>query len=140
MSHRATRRAVERRLLDEHGAILDRLDACADAVADNWPAESVSASGAAVDPLQDALEAAGLLEAFPPLLVDLVESAGYTLPARPVPAPPYVVVTSRGPMLRATIHPGRLVVRLAVFGLERDRASRPAYHRLESVDVSVELR
>ncbi|WP_312909268.1 hypothetical protein [Natronosalvus caseinilyticus] len=157
MSHRATTRAIERRLCDEHGGVLRRLEACADAVSQAWPAETVTERAAVVDPLRAELEASGLLQAFPPLLDDLVESAGYALPARPVAAPPYVVVTSRGPLLRATVEPGRLVVRLDVFGLEREREyeyecececececeherdSGPAYRRLESVSVAVEL-
>ncbi|UTF53386.1 hypothetical protein [Natronosalvus rutilus] len=154
MSRRATTRAIERRLRDEHGGILRRLEACADAVSEAWPAETVTERTAVVDPLRAEIEASGLLRAFPPLLVDLVESAGYALPARPVAAPPYVAVTSRGPVLRATVEPGRLVVRLDVFGLEREREheyqceckceperdSGPAYRRLESVSVSAELR
>ncbi|MFC7232851.1 hypothetical protein ACFQMM_18595 [Saliphagus sp. GCM10025308] len=153
MNRRATTRAIERRLCDEHGGVLRRLEASADAVSEAWPAETVTERVAVVEPLQAELEAAGLLWAFPPILVDLVESAGYALPARPVAAPPYVVVTSRGPVLRATVEPGRLVVRLDVFGLEREREheyeyeyeceherdSGPAYRRLESVSVAVEL-
>ncbi|MFC7215253.1 hypothetical protein ACFQO4_14340 [Saliphagus sp. GCM10025334] len=154
MNRRATTRAIERRLRDEHGGVLRRLEAAADAVSEAWAAETVTERAAVVDPLRAELEAAGLLWAFPPLLDDLVESAGYALPARPVAAPPYVVVTSRGPVLRATVDPGRLVVRLDVFGLEREhececececeyeheRDSGATYRRLESVSVSAEVR
>ncbi|WP_336344475.1 hypothetical protein [Halalkalicoccus ordinarius] len=35
-------------------------------------------------------------------------------------APPYVTVTSRGPVLRATLSSGRLVVRIVLFDVERD--------------------
>jgi hypothetical protein len=60
------------------------------------------------------------------------------MPAPPVAAPPYVVVTSEGVVLRATIPDGRLVVTLRVFDVERGAETR--YVRRSTVDVSVERR
>jgi hypothetical protein len=46
-------------------------------------------------------------------------AAGGQLQAEPVAAPPYVAVTSVGPVLRATLPGGRLVVTVRVFAVER---------------------
>ena len=50
------------------------------------------------------------------------------LSADPVAAPPYVVVTSEGVLLRATLD-DRLLVRVRVFGLSTD-ARGPVYERV----------
>lgn len=73
-----------------------------------------------VEPLRAKLDRACLLERYPAMLVDAAESLGETLPTTPVAAPPYVTVTSRGPVLRATLSSGRLVVRIVLFDVERD--------------------
>lgn len=65
--------------------------------------------------LRTALDRAGALDAFPAALAGAVDAAGATIPAPPVAAPPYVAVTSTGPVLRATLGDARLVVRVAVF-------------------------
>jgi hypothetical protein len=52
-------------------------------------------------------------------LVDMlrgsVTATGRDLLAEPVPASPYLVVTARGPLVRATLADGRLVVLLRAF-------------------------
>lgn len=96
-------------------ATIDR----ADAVADGWR-EPPGERAAVVRPLSEALVEAGLTNRYPAMLVDAVESLGRSLPAPPVAAPPYVVITGTGPVLRASLPSGRLVVRLAVFAVERD--------------------
>jgi len=72
---------------------------------------------------------------------DAVEATGYDLRASPVAGPPYVVVTSCGPVLRATIDPGRLVIRFDAFEVVRDsdpdRSS--AYRRLDGTQLEVSL-
>jgi hypothetical protein len=109
---------VRDRLLASHGETLVATIDCADAVA--------AANGRAtrreqvVEPLRTVLERAGLPERYPAMLVDAVAALGESLPASPVAAPPYVTVTSRGPVLRATLPEDRLVVRIAVFAVERD--------------------
>ncbi|MFP9191900.1 hypothetical protein ACLI4Q_09615 [Natrialbaceae archaeon A-CW1-1] len=138
MTDSETARAIERQLHREHDATLSAVNACADAVAADWSTSTVSDRQAVVDPLRTRLESSGVLESLPGVLIDLADAAGYTLPPPPVAGPPYVVVTSRGPMLRATIDPGRLVVRFDVFDLEREQ--NPVYRRLEEVDVSVRVR
>jgi hypothetical protein len=49
------------------------------------------------------------------VLRDTVDALGFDLAAEPVAAPPYVVITARGPMLRATLDAGRLVVLVRTF-------------------------
>jgi hypothetical protein len=68
--------------------------------------------------------------------------AGGRLQADPVPAPPYVVVTSVGPLLRATLEAGRLVVTVRAFRVERgDGGTRYVRDATDpSAAVAVELR
>jgi hypothetical protein len=49
------------------------------------------------------------------LLRDAVDAADRELQAEPVPAPPYLVVTARGPLVRATLPDSRLVVLVGAF-------------------------
>ncbi|WP_336363882.1 hypothetical protein [Halalkalicoccus salilacus] len=124
-------RRVRDRLLAAHAGPLAATIERADAVAASWDGP-VTRREQVVEPLRAVLERAGLLERYPPMLVDAAEVLCSTLPASPVAAPPYVTVTSRGPVLRATLSEGRLVVRIDVFAVERDpvryvrRGRRPA--------------
>lgn len=112
-------RRVRERLLASHGetltATIERADAVA--AATDGPA---TRREQIVAPLRAELDRAGLLERYPAMLVDAAEVLGETLPATPVAAPPYVTVTSRGPVLRATLPSGRLVVQIVLFDVERD--------------------
>ncbi|WP_436343451.1 hypothetical protein [Natronorubrum sp. FCH18a] len=134
-------RDARRRIQDEHAAIVEGIDRCAAQVAEPWDTARTTDPNAVVDGLRGALEATGLLEQLPLVLSDIVDATGYGLQAQPVAAPPYVVVTSRGPVLRATIDPGRLVVRFDVFDIVRDREpTQPsAYRRRNGVQISVSL-
>lgn len=123
--------AARERLLATERDTIDAVLAVADAVATD--AEGEVADGwfrldgrpatpdreAVVSRLQAALEESGLLNHLTGLLATAVDAAGYALAAQPVPAPPYVVVTSTGPVLRATVDAGRLVVRLDCFEVVR---------------------
>ncbi|WP_226481821.1 hypothetical protein [Natrinema amylolyticum] len=134
-------RAARRRIQAEHVSIVDGIDACADAIADPWDTSRTTDGDAVADGLRRALEEAGILRLLPDVLADVVEATGYDLQARPVPGPPYVVVTSRGPVLRATIDPGRLVVRFDAFDVVRDAepGRKPAYRRLDGIELVVSL-
>lgn len=110
---------VESHLLAEHTAIVDRVGDCADTVVAGWDGEGTTNREEVTGPLESTLRRAGVLDRLPAVLADAVDVAGYRLRARPVPAPPYVVVTSTGPVLRATLADGRLVVSLRVFSVER---------------------
>lgn len=105
---------------DEHAGVVARVGSCADAVAASWDGERVADADAIVPPLEACLREGGVLSALPDVLAGAVDAAGAELPAQPVAAPPYVVVTSRGPVLRATLPDGRLVVRVAVFRVTDD--------------------
>jgi len=139
MSHPV--RDARRRIRTAHASIVDGIDTCADAVAAPWEAERTTDSEAVADGLHQMLTEAGVLESLPGVLADAVEATGYELQATPVPAPPSVVVTSRGPMLRATIDPGRLVIRFDVFEVVRDSAPGrpPSYRRLDGTRLAVSL-
>jgi len=104
---------------DEIRLVLD----CADAVADSWDGEATTDPAAVADPLRAALDAAGAWSRLPDLLAGAVDATGRSLSATPVAAPPYVTATSRGPMLRATLPDGRLVVSLDAFEIDRTSAS-----------------
>ncbi|WP_254763841.1 hypothetical protein [Natrinema marinum] len=139
MSHPV--RAARRRIQTEHASVVDGIDACANAIADPWDTARTTDSQAVAEGLQRTLEETGVLAALPGVLADAVDATGYDLRATPVPAPPYVVVTSRGPVLRATIDPGRLVIRFDAFEVVRDSDPDrpPAYRRRDGIGVTVSL-
>lgn len=72
-------------------------------------------------PLRSALADAGVLDRCPAVLAALVDAAGFELPFEPAAAPPYVVVTSEGLLLRATVATGRLVVAVRAVEVRRRR-------------------
>ena len=118
---------VEARLREEESEVLDAVAHAADAAAD------------ATDPpgeLDRLLSSGGVLGHLPGVLSRVVAATGRRMRATPVAAPPYVVVMSRGPLLRATLADGRLVVTLAVFEVERG----PTYRRVEGVEIDAALR
>ncbi|WP_425498374.1 hypothetical protein [Halogeometricum salsisoli] len=137
----------------EHADVLEALSACADAVAAEWGDGGDKNDGetaaerpprttdreAVGPPLHRALDASGLLAHLPCVLSDLVTAAGRPMPASPVAAPPYVVVTSEGVLLRASLDDGRLVVSLRVFDIDRS-GGEPGYVRRDGVDPAVEFR
>ncbi|SEQ33079.1 hypothetical protein [Natrinema salaciae] len=139
MSHPV--RAARRRIQQEHLSVVEGIDACADAIADPWDTSRTTDREAVVNGLRGTLTESGILEALPGVLADAVDATGCELPARPVAEPPYVVVTSRGPVLRATIEPGRLVIRFDAFEIVRDPdpGRPPTYRRLDGIGLEVSL-
>lgn len=139
MSHPV--REARRRIQTDHAAVVEGIEYCADRVAEPWDTSRTTDRDAVAEGLRSALESTGLLERLPLVLADVVDATGHELPARPVAGPPYVVVTSRGPVLRATIDPGRLVIRFDVFEVVRDADPDrlPAYRRRNGVRVDVSL-
>jgi hypothetical protein len=128
-------------VLDEHAALVTRLDDCADRVAAAWDAPPTDRA-AVVEPLRAVLAESAALDALPAALAGAVEAAGYELRARPVAAPPYVAVTSAGPVCRATVADGRLVVTFELFAVDRS-TDEPTYRRRDcspAESVVVELR
>ena len=126
---------VRAQLRSTHHDCVDETIACADAVADRWEQTWTTDRSALVQPLALELSQRGVLEYYPTVLSDLVTGIGYDLPAQPVAAPPYVVVTSTGPLLRATLADGRLLVAFRLFDVERGGECR--YVRRGSTHESV---
>lgn len=117
-------RAVRSHLAETRAGLLRTVAACADRAADGW--DRAPTDGRAVaDALGDELAAAGVLERCPGVLEDAAAAAGHQLAADPVPAPPYVTVTGLGPVLRAPLPRGRLVVTVEAFAVERGGPSEP---------------
>jgi hypothetical protein len=120
--------AVREHLLGPRRAVIEATLARAGRVADGWTGDRTADRAAVADAFEAVLAADGLLGHYPTVLAECVAAAGGELRAEPVPAPPYVVVTSTGVLLRATLAEGRLVVELTAFAVERG-ADGPWYVR-----------
>ncbi len=107
------------RLRRHHRDLLAGVLEVADAVASDWSGETTTDRSAVVGPLRAGLSSTGLLDRFPTVLDDLITAIGRSPPAAIVPQPPYVAVTSVGPVLRATLDDGRLVATLRTFVVDR---------------------
>ena len=116
---RSTVADARERILTEHRATVTGVLQCADDVAATWDGDAATGRSDVVDPLSQRLHEADLLARLPGLLSDAVAATDHPLAASPVTAPPYVVVTSRGPVLRGTTDAGRLVVVVRAFDVER---------------------
>jgi hypothetical protein len=134
--------AIRAHLLGERRPFVAGVLACADHTARTWGGEATTDRVAVAEPFESCLRASELYGSFPDLLAECVEAGGASLSARPVADPPYVVVTSVGVLLRATLSDGRLVVTLRAFEVDRS-GERPHYVRGPSgpeAAVEVELR
>lgn len=116
--------AAAARLRSEHASLLAGVGDCADRVAATWPPGGTTDRGAVVEPFRACLRERGLLARTPAAVAGMVDAAGFALPARPVPGPPYVAVTGEGLVLRATVDAGRLVATLGVFAVQRGEETR----------------
>ena len=134
-------RDARRRIRERHGSIVAEINDCADRVAEPWDTSRTTNPDAVVEPLHAALAERGLLERLAHVLADVASATGYELRGTPVPAPPYVVVTSRGPVLRGTIDPGRLVIEFDAFEVVRDSdpAGTAAYRRRNGIELEISL-
>ena len=106
-------------------------------VARAWPDETVSDADAVAGPLERVLREREL----PADLLAMLDTGAAAVDAStrgaPVPAPPYLAVTSRGPVCRATLSDGRrLVVEPVLFEVER----RPPRYRFADPDPEECLR
>lgn len=117
---------VRRTILDTHEETLTQVVEAGRMVAADWGRDTVRESGAVVDPLETLLDERGLSTQLLDVLSTAVGATDSTLSGTPVAAPPYLVVTSRGPLCRGTLADGRrLLVELVLFGVER----RPPSYR-----------
>ncbi|WP_458186796.1 hypothetical protein [Haladaptatus sp. NG-WS-4] len=133
--------AVREYVLDAHEETVTAVLRCADEVSETWADDGVTDNAAVVEPLSRKLRETDLLERFPDLLSGAVAAAGFSMPATPVPAPPYVTVASRGPVLRATVPAGRLVVSIRAFDVIREGGvgyARGTDDPREAVSVALE--
>ncbi|KAB1194023.1 hypothetical protein GJR96_11480 [Haloferax sp. MBLA0076] len=128
---------VERVLRDEHDRLLTVVGQCADAVVAEWDGDSVADRDRVVPPFARALDGSGALSRLPRALADAVTATGRPMPAPPVAAPPYVVVTGEGVVLRATVGDERLVILLRTFDVTSDESER--YVRTEDVSIEIEV-
>jgi hypothetical protein len=125
-------RHVRQRILDEHRetvtGVVDTGTAVASAI-EGWP---VTDAGQIRQPLEGLLRERGLLAELLELLGTGADALDTEIRGRPVAAPPYLVVTSRGPLCRGTLAAGRrLVVELSLFAVDR----RPRQYRFCDPDV-----
>lgn len=108
-------------VLDSHRQTVEAVVAAGRDVAAGWPGRTASDRAAIVGPLESRLDDRNLTDKLVPILRTAVDATGLKIAGTPVPAPPYVVVTSRGPLCRGTVAGGsRLVVRVELFAVERD--------------------
>ncbi|MFC6731666.1 MULTISPECIES: hypothetical protein [unclassified Haladaptatus] len=121
---------IQRALVAEYSETIRETLRCADAVSEAWPDESVRDREHLVEPFRALLTDRGVLSTYPAMLATAVEAGGETMQAQPVAAPPYVVVTSTGPLLRATLPAGRLVIRIEAFDVVG--SGPPTYRRAKS--------
>jgi len=117
---------VRERVHSEFDQTLADLVDAAREVADSWEDDTVRSAAMVSAPLEEAIRRRGLAGA----LLGSLQAGAATLDSdvqgRPVPAPPYLVVTSRGPLCRGTLADGRrLVLTFVLFGVDR----RPRRYR-----------
>ncbi|CQR49713.1 MULTISPECIES: hypothetical protein [Haloferax] len=133
-------------LRDDHERLLTVVGQCAIAVAAEWDGDSVTDRERVVPPFRRALDGSGALSRLPRALADAVTATGRPMAAPPVAAPPYVVVTGEGVVLRATLGEERLVMLLRAFEVVRgddsdgdgdDGAHR--YRRIDGVEIEAEI-
>ncbi|MDS0220560.1 hypothetical protein NDI54_04250 [Haloarcula sp. S1AR25-5A] len=131
---------IRTRLLEAHPDTLQSVIDAGCSVATAWPAETVQEPGAVTDPLEHLLRKRGLAEDLLGMLQSGTAAIGETVQGRLIPAPPYLVVTSRGPICRGTMSDGRrLVVLLELFAVQRKpvryRFRNPTPTELLSVSI-----
>lgn len=107
------------RILADHAMALAATVEAAEVVVDSRNGAAIRREDVA-EPLKAVLKQMGIVEQYPAMLASAAETLDESLPAPPVAAPPYVTITGTGPVLRASLSSGRLVIRLAVFTVERN--------------------
>lgn len=127
----AAARAVDR-LLENHREWLHSVESASHTAAAGWAGSSTTDRDAVVEGFEAALREAGAIRAAPTVIRDLAAVVDLELPADPVAGPPYVVVTGRGLVCRATGKDRRLVLEVPTFAVE---AGPPTRYRLAEGDV-----
>ncbi|RDZ47520.1 hypothetical protein C5B86_00205 [Haloferax sp. Atlit-19N] len=139
-SHDGLAEEAARVLRDEHERLLTVVGQCATAVAAEWDGDSVADRERVMPPFRRALDGSGALSRLPRALADAVTATGRPMAAPPVAAPPYVVVTGEGVVLRANLGEERLVVLLRAFEVVRDGDDGShRYRRIDGVEIEAEI-
>lgn len=136
------RESVRECVLESHRETVAAVIDCGDAVVADWGRDWSDDPAQVRSALAAEIRASDLRSAFVTVLRDAVAATGRDLLADPVPASPYVVVTSQGPVCRVTVSDARIVITMAVFRVDRTDGG-PRYVRTgtEAEDVlSVEAR
>lgn len=107
--------AIAGQVTERHDETLEILADRADTVIERWEGPSTTEPTMITDGLRDAIQETGLESDLVGLLETAVGVTDRALAADPVPAPPYLSVTSRGPVLRGPVADGRVVVHIELF-------------------------
>ncbi|MFB6254469.1 MAG: hypothetical protein ABEI06_07660 [Halobacteriaceae archaeon] len=115
---------LQSHIRDQYPAILASISDCAETTRQKLDQHPTQEGDQIKTFLQDCLDKKNLLAACSHLLQESLQAQGLELPAQPVPSPPYVVVTSRGVMLRGTFEDQRIVILLQVFTVDPENTSQ----------------
>lgn len=122
--------AAETRLHGEHGETLATVESALAVAAEGL--DTPAGREQVVARQEAALRAAEAFDPLVGLLEAAVDASGADLAARPVAAPPYVVLTGRGPLLRGSDGDRRLVVLLRGFELAESGGYVPTEFAVET--------
>lgn len=114
-------RTIRTELVEAHGATLAATVDAARAVVVGWDGDAVGDPDRITAFLEGELRDRGLATDLLALLHTGADVLDTEVQGDPVAAPPYLAVTGRGPVVRATLGDGRrLVVVVSLFAVERD--------------------
>lgn len=125
-------------ILETHFDTLSAIIEAGSEVESFWESKTVNKGTAVSGPLKLVLKDRNLVEPLHQILASSTESLEAELVKNTVQDPPYLNITSRGPVLRAPLSTGnRLVITIVLFGVSR---SPPRYRFLnpdpsEALDV-----
>jgi ferric-dicitrate binding protein FerR (iron transport regulator) len=123
---------VRQQVLDEHRETVAAVIDAGAAVASEVEHRPVTDGDHLRNPLETRLRERGLAVRLLGVLTTGAGALDTGMAAEPVAGPPYLVVTSRGPLCRGTLADGRrLVVELPLFAVER----RPPRYRFRDPTV-----
>jgi len=107
-------------LVAGHRETLGSVIAAGATVAEGWATDAVGSAAEVREPLAGAISRRNLGPALLSILGAGATALDAEIAGEPVPAPPYLVVTSTGPICRATLADGRrLVLAFVLFGVDR---------------------
>ena len=125
---------VETHVRETFSGTLTAIETAVQEATTGWPPGGVTDASRVRRDIRRALAESGFHRSLPRILESAIGELDASIPARPVAAPPYVVVTSEGVLLRATLADARLVIRIQVVAEEAGR-----YRRLDRLRVSARL-